>query len=284
MKLKTIYDTEEDIPEGFADLYTERNGKWELTGIEGVKTQADVERVQEALRKEKVDHKATKTKLDVFDGLDPDEVAAQATALEEANAKLEAIGNGNGIDETKIEPIIAARLKAATAPLERKVTSLETQIENGKKTIAEREGEVSGLKLSITMDNIERHVRDAAIAAKVQTSALDDVVLRANRIFERDDAGKILTKDVAGTTPGLTAKEWLKDMEEKAPHWWPASVGGGSGKDGTGPSGGRANNPWSKEAWNLTKQGALVRELGEVKAAELAARVGSKLGATKPAA
>ena len=49
--LKTIYDNEADIPEGFAALYTEKNGKWELTGVQGVKTQLDVDRVQEALRK-----------------------------------------------------------------------------------------------------------------------------------------------------------------------------------------------------------------------------------------
>ena len=35
--LKTIYDNEEDIPEGFKELYTEKNGKWELTGVQGVK-------------------------------------------------------------------------------------------------------------------------------------------------------------------------------------------------------------------------------------------------------
>ena len=33
-KLKTIYEKEEEIPEGYTDLYLERNGKFELTGIE----------------------------------------------------------------------------------------------------------------------------------------------------------------------------------------------------------------------------------------------------------
>jgi hypothetical protein len=43
-----------------------------------------------------------------------------------------------------------------------------------------------------------------------------------------------------------------------------------------------ATNPWSKEGWNVTKQGALVKSIGETKAAAIAAAAGSKIGATKP--
>ena len=32
-KLKTIYDKAEEIPEGYAELYAEKNGKFELTQI-----------------------------------------------------------------------------------------------------------------------------------------------------------------------------------------------------------------------------------------------------------
>jgi hypothetical protein len=41
------------------------------------------------------------------------------------------------------------------------------------------------------------------------------------------------------------------------------------------------DNPWGQN-WNLTRQGQYIREHGEAKGAELAARVGSKIGATKP--
>src|SRR4051812_33728781 len=77
VKLKTIYEKAEDIPEGFNELYLERNGKFELTGIEGVKTQADVERVQDALRKEKELHKAAKSALEKWGDLDPAEIPAK---------------------------------------------------------------------------------------------------------------------------------------------------------------------------------------------------------------
>lgn len=285
MRLKTIYDTEEEIPEGYADLYTERNGKWELTGIEGVKTQADVERVQEALRKEKVEHKATKAALIPFEGLDPEEILTTQTKLEEATAQLEAINKDGRIDETKLEPIIAARIKQAVAPLERDKTNLERQLDGQRKLVTEKDGEVVNLRTSITTDSIERTVREAAVLAKVQATALDDVALRALKIFEKTDDGRVITKDVPGTVPGLTPKEWLKDMEDKAPHWWPASVGGGSqgSNSGRGGSYAGANNPWSKEGWNITKQGVLVKTLGIAKAEEIAALVGSKVGSTKAA-
>jgi len=77
----------------------------------------------------------------------------------------------------------------------------------------------------------------------------------------------------------------LKDQVEKSPHWWPTSVGGGSqGGSKSGPGGGYAgaNNPWSKAGWNMTKQGSLVRTLGAVKAGEIAALAGCKIGDTKP--
>jgi hypothetical protein len=285
MRLKTIYDTAEEIPEGYADLYTERNGRWELTGVEGVKTQADIDRVQSALVKERNDHKQTKAALVPFEGLDPDQISANATALEEARAQLEAINKDGRIDETKLEPIIAARIRQAVAPLERDKTNLERQLDAQKKVVVEKDNEVVSLRTSITSENIERAVRDAASMEKVLPTALDDVTLRASRVFEKTEDGRIVTKDVPGTTPGLSPKEWLKDMQDKAPHWWPTSVGsgaqGGSGARGTY---GGANNPWSKEGWSLTKQGALVRQLGEAKAGEIAAQVGCKIGDTKPVA
>jgi hypothetical protein len=280
--LKTIYDTAEEIPEGYAELYTERGGKWELTGVQGVKTQADVDRVSEALRKEKADHKAVKELLKPFEGLDAELIHLQATELEETKAQLDAIKKDGTIDETKLEPIIAARVKQAVAPLERDKTNIERKLDTITKAAAEKDGEINTLKTSIVTGNVERAIRDAAIEAKLVPTAVSDAVLQGNRVFEATDDGRIITKDVFGTVPGLTPREWFKDMQEKSPHWWPASVGGGS-KGGSGPAG-RANNPWSKEAWNLTNQGKYVKEYGEEKAKVLAESVGSHLGATKATA
>lgn len=285
--LKTVYATVEEIPAGYEALYTERNGQWELTGVQGVKTQADIDRIQSALVKERSDHKATKALLVPFEGLDPETVHATATELEEVKAQLDAIKADGTIDEAKLEPIIAARVAQRVAPVEREKVSLTRQLDAAKQTIAAANGEVTNLKSTITTGNVERAIRDAAVEAKVQSPAVVDAVMHGSRVFEVTEDGRIITKDNAGVTPGLSPKEWLNDMKEKAPHWWPQSVGGGSqGSGKNAPAGGYAgvNNPWSKQGWNITKQGALVKQLGETKAGEIAALAGSHVGATKPSA
>jgi hypothetical protein len=283
VSLKTLYDTVEDIPEGYTELYTERNGKWELSGVVGVKTQADIDRVQGALVKERGEHKATKALLLPFEGLDAEVIHLQATELEETKAQLDAIKKDGSIDETKLEPIIAARVKQAVAPLDRDRLALERKLEATNKIVAERDGEVLSLKTTIVSGTVERAIRDAAIEAKVVPTAISDAVLQGNRVFEATDDSRVITKDVAGTVPGLTPREWFKDMQEKSPHWWPPSVGGGSRGGPGGPSG-KANNPWSREAWNVTAQGAYIKEYGPEKGKTLAESVGSHIGATKPAA
>jgi hypothetical protein len=283
MKLKTIYETAEEIPAGYEDLYTERNGKFELTAVEGVKTQADVDRVQSALAKERTDHKATKAKLEAFGDLDPETAPSLLTELEETKAQLEAIKVDGSIDETKLEPIIAARVKQQIAPLERDNRNLSAKLAEQVKQTEAAHGEVGNLKTTITTGNIERSIRDAAVEAKVISPAIGDAVMKGSRLFETTEDGKVITKDNVGVTPGLSPKEWLKDEQDRSPHWWPASVGGNS-KSILGPGGNRTSNPWGKDAWNITKQGAFVREHGEDKARQMAEAAGVTLGATKPAA
>jgi hypothetical protein len=285
--LKTIYDTKEEIPEGFDALYTEKGGKWELTGVVGVKTQADVDRVGEALRKEKEDHKKVKETLKTFEGIDPEEHHTLATTLEETKAQLEAVKKDGTFDETKLEPLIQARVKQFVAPIERDKASIQKQLEAKNVALAAAEAEKATLQQTIVTGQLERTIRDAAVAAKVLPTAVSDAVMRGTRQFELTEDGRVISKDGYGITPGLTPAEWFKDEQEKSPHWWPPSVGGGShgsGKSGSGGTYAGANNPWSKDGWSMTKQGAVIKALGPDKAAEVAAMAGCKIGDTKPKA
>lgn len=281
-KLKTLYEKAEEIPQGYEDLYVERGGKFELTGIEGVKTQADVDRVTEALRKEKTDHKTTKDSLSKFGDLDPDVIPAALEELTEVKAQLATVTKDGKVDEGAVQERIEAAVNRAVGPLAREKQSLERQLTQKDKIIGEKDGEVNKLQGSIKMSKIEGMLRDNAIAAKVLPTAIDDAVMVGLNQFETVD-GKTVTKDGVGVTPGLDAKEWFKDMQEKRPHWWPPSQGGGS-RGGGAPLGRNADNPWSREGWNLTKQGAYVRQHGEAKAAEAAKSVGAQMGQTKPPA
>ncbi len=281
-KIKTIYESAEEIPEGYADLYVERNGKFELNGVEGVKTQADVDRVSEALRKEKTDHKATKDNLNKFHGIDPETVNASLEELDSVKSQLEAFSKEGKIDETKIEPIIEARVKRALGPVEREKQNLQRALDAAKAETANASAERDRLSGTIKQGAVERAIRDAATAAKVIAPAVEDAVLQGLSVLEVSEDGQIVTKDnLPGITPGIGPNDWLKDMQDKRPHWWPQSQGGGA-RGANGGLGARADNPWTKEGWNMTKQGQMVRTHGEAKAKAMAESVGSFIGATSP--
>ena len=138
------------------------------------------------------------------------------------------------------------------------------------------------MKGTIKRGSVERAIRDEAIKLKLIPTAVDDAIMAGLDVLDVADDGAIVTKDKPGVTPGIGAGDWLKDMQDKRPHWWPQSQGGGAGQGGR--SGGvpnRADNPWSEEGWNMTKQGQLVKA-NEAKAAETAKAVGSFIGATHP--
>lgn len=279
IKIKALYEKAEDIPAGYADLYVERQGKFELVGVEGVKTQADIDRIQEGLRKEKADHKATKEALTKFGDLDPEKAAAAVEELAEANAKLAAVAKDGKIDEGAVQERIEAAVTRAVGPLQRDKKTLENQLSAKEKVIAEKEGEIGSLQTTMKRGRIEGILRNTAIDGKVLATAIDDAVMVGATMFEEVD-GKLVTKDGMGITPGLEPKEWVKDMQEKRPHWWPASQGGNS-HGGKAPLGSNADNPWSAAGWNLTNQGKYVVQHGAAKAAEAAKSVGSYVGATR---
>lgn len=282
VKLKTVYDKKDEIPEGFGDLYIERNGKFEISGIEGIKTPADVERVQEALRKEKAEHKAAKEALAKWGELNPEEVPAKLEELAEVQAQLATLTKDGKIDEGAVQERIEAAIARAVGPLTRDKQALEREVDKQKKAVAEKDGTIGSLEAGIKRSKIEGQLRDHAIAAKVIPTAIDDAVMVGVSMFEEIN-GKYVTKDGVGVTPGLDAKEWYKDMQEKRPHWWPPSQGGGS-RGGGAPTGRHAENPWSREGWNITAQGRYMTAHGPEKSATAAASVGSKVGATKPPA
>lgn len=270
--LNITHDKIEDIPEAFRELYTEQDGKFVLTGVGGVKTQEDVDRVMGGLKKERDDHKTTKASLHVWDGMDHTEVIGKLDRFTE----LEVAAKGNKEEmDSKLEEMTEARVKTRMFPVERENTTLKTRVE-------ELEGITTTLQVEKTRRVISDSVRDASTKSKVVTEAMPDVLMLSNQVFTVGDDGKtVLTKDNPyGITPGLTPDVFLSEMQEKRPHWWPRSTGGGAGGSGGGFGG--TENPWSKDHWNLTLQGAYVKEHGVEKAEAMAKTVGTSLGGTKP--
>lgn len=274
--LDLIYDTKDAIPAGYEDLYTEKDGKWHLTGIKGMKTSDDVTKLQVSLRKERDDHRKTKDKIAKLGGddVDFDKMLADLDELEDLRVRIEA-GEGGKINETKLNELVETRVNRQLRPIERE----RDQLKSRNQELEASNGELKG---TINRGTIESRLRELATNEKVVASAMDDVVFMATHLFEIAEDGEIVAKPGArGLQDGTTPDVWMVDMKEKKPHWWPVSQGGGAGggKDGAG----NGANPWGAKTWDIEAQGAMVRA-DRAKADRMAKAAGSKIGAVLPAA
>jgi hypothetical protein len=277
--LKTIYEKQEDIPEPYKELFAEKTDpetkktQWEMTEVEGVKTQADVDRVTQALGHEKANHKKTKDALDKWNDMDPEQALKDLEELDELRVRVEA-GEGKELDEEKMGKIVEARVKTETAPMQRKLEESEAENETLR-------GDNTTLRQEKTNRIISDAVRKAATADKIVSTALDDVLMYGEQVFEITEDNRVVTKDNVGFVPGLTPEIWLSDMKDKRPHWWPVSQGGGA--NGSGQGSGFADNPFTHDNWNLTEQGKIQRADPE-KAARMAKTAGTSVGGLQPPA
>ena len=267
-----LYKTKEEIPAEFASLFTERNGQWEMTQVEGVKTTADVERVQVGATQERTAHAETKAKLKTYTDAFGDKKVEDINKDLDRIPELEA-SSGGEIDKDKIDTLVDARVRREMAPIQRENETLKT--ENG-----ELKSSVGDFETKDKSRTIRDGLRKAGTDAKMEGGAIDDL-LRYESEFEIDAAGAVVTKEGSSFTVGVEPNAFVTDMKDKRPHWWGPSHGGGAGGNQGGATGGE--NPFSHKHWNLTKQGAVVRA-DPAKAEQLAKSAGTRVGGPRPAA
>lgn len=269
MKLKMILDSLDGLEEHFHPLYTEKDGKFLLTGVEGITSAADIKKLKDEAGKYRTELKELKKKYEALDDLGSvEEIQAKLDRIDE----LEAAASGK-IDDTKINEMVEARVKGRVTPLEREITKLKKELEEGNATI-------STYKETDRKRTIHDAVRKSASKSKILDTATDDVLMLAERIFDVDDEGNVVTKDNVGATPGVQPDVWLTDMQASRPHWWPQSQGGGAqgGRDKGGVGG---KNPFTAENWNMTEQGRLA-QADPTKAEQMAKAAGTTIGGPKP--
>ncbi len=266
--LQVSYESGDDIPEAYRPLYTEKDGKFELTGIAGLKTQTDVNKLSESLRKERGDHKRLRDSIRGTFGESPnfEEIRTTLDSVEELTAQLEAAGNPK--DNKAVETLVEARVKAKLAPMERELATLKTQV-------TEKDGVINTFTTEKRTRSIHDSVREAATKLKLLPEAMDDALMLAERNFEVNEDGNVAIKE-SGEDPVV----WLTNMQSKKPHWWAPSSGGGAQPGGNKNFG---KNPWSAESWNMTEQGRMFKE-NPTRANQMAASAGTKVGALRPPA
>lgn len=262
MLLKSVYETQEEIPEQFVELFEERQGKWMLTKIEGMKTEADVHRIQESLNKERSTLRDAKQKLAAWGELDPADVHKQLDEMPELQARLADLGDGSANEET-IQTRVDAGIRRVEAPLHRERDKLTADV-------AERDTTINGLQNQIRTKSIRDALREAATKNKVETAAFEDVMLRSP-MFELDDDGAVVTKDGLPDIPGgMTADAWLAETRTKYSHWYALPAGAGA-KGSTGSK--VTGNPFTKGKFDSVAAQALSKSDPQ-KAAQLAKSAG----------
>lgn len=269
MAFKMVLDSLEGLPEDVAKEYVERDGKFHIQ-VEGMKTQADIDRVTSSLNAARTEATTLKSRLALLGDRKVEDVVTLLDRIPE----LEAAAEGK-LDETKINDIVEVRLRTKTAPLERELGTLKTEL-------AEKNSLIDQLQGKEKTRTLHEQIRAAAREAKVLDPAMEDALLLGERVFELDDSGNAVVKEGSGFTAGLQPKDWFSDLQTKRPHWWGESVGGGAGGN-RGGGGGPDGNPWTAEHWNMTEQGKILTS-NRARAEQLAKAAGTTIGGQKPPA
>lgn len=219
MPLALVVENLEGVPETHRALYVEKDGKFQLdvTGVE------DTSGLKSALQKERDTVKAERARAkeleEKFSGIDPEIVRNMMS-------KLDKDGEAALIAKGEIDQVISKRTEKLKTELQKQVDTANNQ------TKAERER--AGKFMQRVLDN---NIRAAATKAGLHTHAVDDALFRARSMFTVDDEGNAVQLDAEGNIilgkdgkNPFTPLEWLEDMKDKAPHWFPAgSSGGGAG-------------------------------------------------------
>ncbi|MFC0178996.1 hypothetical protein [Thorsellia kenyensis] len=162
-----------------------------------------------------------KEKLKNFEGLDPVALKAVMQRFEnDEEAKL--------IAEGKIDEVLNRRTERFRSETEKQLQAKDAELQAAREFANKFRGRMLG-----------DLVRGIASKAGVLSGADEDLLLRAQGIFQISDDGEAVALDKDGSviygkdgrTP-LSVQEWIESTKETAPHLWPTAQGTGAG--GTG--------------------------------------------------
>jgi hypothetical protein len=253
--LKAIYDNAEEIPTEYASLYTERNGQFELSGIEGIKTAGDVDRLSTALSNERNAHKSTKAQYGWVGDLSSDDVQGMRDAQEDLRHQLDVAPQG--LTNEQVEERANTMASRQTRAMERELAGIRNERDAHAAAIQLHEGAAA-----------QRNIRDAVDssltgkhALSIVDSAKEDIVPFAERIMTVDSQGQVVTRDGVGFEPGLPFSEVLAELQAsgRRSHWFPANQGAGATGSAPGNTPSVGTNPFSADSFNLTDIGKVVK-------------------------
>lgn len=253
MTLKVAYDTKEDIPEGYLEAYSQKDGKWTLQA-EGIKTQEDVDRAMDAMRKQKdlrIDAERDLAKFKEVDlekwekvkDLDPDADPGQGLTPEKVREIEETFRTKYAKKETELQSKIDSAEKKAKDYVK------DSWI---RKMLSEKFGFESPRRLN---DFIRGMGDDLDPDFRAIRKAIDSL-----KVAEENGSFKVIGGDI-GDSEG--AKESLEAIAKSdiAKHYMPAPENSGGGSNNKHREGSDNQvNPYKEDSWNLTNQAKIEKD------------------------
>lgn len=169
-------------------------------------------------------------KLKSFDGIDPEAVRGILSKFaNDEEAGLIAKGD--------IETVVNKRVERMKAASDKEVLTAKEEAQRYQSRTEKYASRV-----------LKGEVIGAASEAGVHKYAMEDAMLAASRDFELDDDGNPVAREGKYGKDGkpLTLKEWMAEMKETRPHWFPATGNGG----GAGHGGGNGSKTMTQAAFD----------------------------------
>lgn len=174
--------------------------------------------------------KTTGEQLKSFEGIDPEAVRGILSKFaNDEEAQLIAKGD--------IDTVLAKRADRMKAGFEKDLKLAQDAATNASSRTEKYASRV-----------LKGEVIGAATEAGVHKYAMEDAMLAASRDFELDDDGNPVAREGKYGKDGkpLTLKEWMAEMKETRPHWFPATGNGG----GAGHGGGNGSKTMTQAAFD----------------------------------
>jgi hypothetical protein len=205
------------LPEPLRGVYKQGTDGF-ILDAEGVE---DVTGLKKVLEEAKTDRTQLREKMKAYEGIDP-EVARKALA------DLEKLNDKKLIDEGKVEELLQKRMETATK-------SHAQQLKEWEAKHGEESKRATDLQARLESVLVDNGLRSAGSTAGVKKSALQDLVLRGQKVWKLHEGAATPFRDdgtvLFGKNPSvpMTMEEWVESLRDEAPHLFEGNKGAGTG-------------------------------------------------------
>lgn len=244
MKLKAIYETLDQVPEQYRDLYSGEAGiGFRLSGIEGILFEEDHTNLKTALSKERSKSSDLEKKIKDFGSVDLSKYKEWEKRVPELETALEAANKDRA---TAINAAVEERIAPVLREKDSAINTLQSNLE--KVT-----GDYTRTVEVLRDRDFREKFRTEAPKYYVQDHAIEDVIFRSQSFgWQLDENGNLTALNRNGDpqysrrnpTQVIDFKEWMSEvLPVDAPHLFKQSTGGGAAGSGKG---GVRSRPWAE--------------------------------------